>query len=510
MKPSYYPILLGILSGLLSGNFSSSLAAPPDEAGNTPADALDLGQLDATPVEQTFADSVGVADTDDYYRFDLQANSNFKLRLDGLSRDANVFLGDSTGAIVARSKSSGTTPEEISTSLNPGTYYILVRPNPGVTGNTNYNLALSAKFIVSTASVSNPRVPLRDPEFDFINYQVAWGDDQENLRVAPVDPETGDFLLNQTILIDQGLAPLDCTGTVPLGICNGPEWAYSQDGSQIVYTKVVSGQLFLARARKLASNLWEPSLLEDGLGQAPFGSRNPEDTKPLIKFTPPFTSGLEPAAWREIDDPTKTGIAAEGLPNRGGRWVEGQRSLILTAQIDGIYQVVKFDIDTNLLTQLTFSSTPKGNAYMWLAPEFNNELVFMATETNTTAPPLGDTIGIYRNINGTWTKIKSIRLPSTKSFLLSPEPFKFGSKSYISTLAVTAPAGIPNRLKGAEVWIAGIEPDFDFYRLVNQPSSAIALDDPEPFVSSSKAFMYYLDVTGGKGVVYRAETGLSP
>ncbi|NTW21555.1 MAG: hypothetical protein HGA42_19170, partial [Nostocales cyanobacterium W4_Combined_metabat2_030] len=66
-----------------------SLNTPVDNAGNTLATARAVGTLTAT---QSFSDSVGSADIDDYYSFNVTTPSNFSLGLSGLSAYADVQL----------------------------------------------------------------------------------------------------------------------------------------------------------------------------------------------------------------------------------------------------------------------------------------------------------------------------------------------------------------------------------------------------------------------------------
>jgi hypothetical protein len=95
---------------------------------------------------QAFSDWVGNIDANDYYRFDLARASSFSLSLNGLSSDANVELLNSTGGALATSLQQGTTAESISRELAAGTYYVRVNP---ASGNTSYNLTLSAAIILN-------------------------------------------------------------------------------------------------------------------------------------------------------------------------------------------------------------------------------------------------------------------------------------------------------------------------------------------------------------------------
>ncbi|MBU6230430.1 MAG: pre-peptidase C-terminal domain-containing protein [Cyanobacteria bacterium REEB459] len=136
---------------------SATVSVPADNAGNTLATARNIGALSST---QTFSDWVGSADTNDYYRFSLAQTSTFNLTLNGLSADADVQLLNSSGAVLQSSTNAGTTAESItSQSLTAGDYYVRVFP---YSGNTNYNLALSATASIPADNAGNTLATARN------------------------------------------------------------------------------------------------------------------------------------------------------------------------------------------------------------------------------------------------------------------------------------------------------------------------------------------------------------
>ncbi len=114
------------------------LPSSVDLAGNTLATARAITVGSSTT---SYTDWVGSTDTNDYYRFTLANSGNFNLGLTGLTADADVQLLNSSGSVIASSVRAGTASESITSQLSAGTYYIRVYP---YTGNTNYNLAVSA------------------------------------------------------------------------------------------------------------------------------------------------------------------------------------------------------------------------------------------------------------------------------------------------------------------------------------------------------------------------------
>jgi hypothetical protein len=116
--------------------FSTTPFIRPEQAGNSRAEARAI-TVSSTP--GLFQDSVGTADTNDFYSFSTTAFGNLSLNLSGLSADANIQLLNSNGAVIRSAIASGTAADTINTGLEAGTYSIRVFPGAGNT-TTNYDL----------------------------------------------------------------------------------------------------------------------------------------------------------------------------------------------------------------------------------------------------------------------------------------------------------------------------------------------------------------------------------
>ncbi|MDJ0548138.1 MAG: S8 family serine peptidase [Microcystis sp. M49637_WE12] len=127
---------------------SAAPLAPVDLAGNTLATARAITVGSSTT---SYTDWVGSTDTNDYYCFTLANSGNFNLGLTGMTADADVQLLNSSGSVIASSVRAGTASESITSQLSAGTYYIRVYP---YTGDTNYNLAVSATTATVTPGYS--------------------------------------------------------------------------------------------------------------------------------------------------------------------------------------------------------------------------------------------------------------------------------------------------------------------------------------------------------------------
>ncbi|NGZ28194.1 MAG: hypothetical protein G8345_15040, partial [Magnetococcales bacterium] len=116
--------------------FSNSTGA---DNNDTFSQAADLGILNGSRSIDGF---VGNNDPNDYYRFVLNAESNFSLTLENMVADADVTLyGSSNTIILASSSLGGSSSEYLEAELQAGTYTVYVRQYSGDTG---YQLNLNA------------------------------------------------------------------------------------------------------------------------------------------------------------------------------------------------------------------------------------------------------------------------------------------------------------------------------------------------------------------------------
>ncbi|NEP78268.1 MAG: hypothetical protein F6K39_08775 [Okeania sp. SIO3B3] len=104
--------------------------------------AINLGML----TEEVVVDEIGFSergdrDTNDYYRFRVNKESNFVLFLDDMLLNANVDLYGSSEELINQSKNKDAQREKIVTVLEPGTYYVMVYPQGG--DRTPYRLSLN-------------------------------------------------------------------------------------------------------------------------------------------------------------------------------------------------------------------------------------------------------------------------------------------------------------------------------------------------------------------------------
>lgn len=144
----------------LDVNRTHTLTVTDDLAGNRRGDAFNLGLLRSNNSPQEFSDWVGEKDPNDYYRFRLRDRSDVLLNLDKLSQNANVLLYDDGGNLLNRSANAAAVSKSISTTLDPGNYWVLVRAAQDA--ETEYELHLTAQrnrvFASSAAVLGNGQI----------------------------------------------------------------------------------------------------------------------------------------------------------------------------------------------------------------------------------------------------------------------------------------------------------------------------------------------------------------
>jgi hypothetical protein len=178
----------------------------------------------------SLTDFVGLGDSNDFYRFEINTKSNFNLRLDGLTADADVRLIQDInrngvfdlGETIDSSLESGTIPDVINVSnLAPGTYYVQVYSF--LNNSTNYNVNLSATSIPAL-NIPTPSGPFNsDYGYGLVNANAAVSRTLNRSNPFPALPDLG--------------------GTNwALDVINAPEvWNQNITGNGIVVAVVDSG-----------------------------------------------------------------------------------------------------------------------------------------------------------------------------------------------------------------------------------------------------------------------------
>ncbi|MBD1886015.1 S8 family serine peptidase [Microcoleus vaginatus] len=144
----------------------------------------------------SLTDFVGVGDSNDFYRFDINTKSNFNLRLDGLRgevkliQDRNRNRVVDLGETIDSSANSGKVSDVINVpNLAPGTYYVEVYT---FSGSTNYNLNLSATSVPVVPDITTPNgVYNSNYGYGLVNANAAVSSTLNRSSLLPALPDLG-------------------------------------------------------------------------------------------------------------------------------------------------------------------------------------------------------------------------------------------------------------------------------------------------------------------------------
>ena len=115
---------------------------PPVDADATAAGATDLGALGGRWSSRE--DSVdGGTDATDYYSFTLSERKTVTLSLRDQDANADLYLEDGSGTVLASSTKGGTRKEDVAATLDAGTYYVRVAAQEA--GDNAYRLLARGK-----------------------------------------------------------------------------------------------------------------------------------------------------------------------------------------------------------------------------------------------------------------------------------------------------------------------------------------------------------------------------
>lgn len=326
---------------------------------------------------------------------------------------------------------------------------------------------------------------LIDYEFSQARGQFAWNDELGNLWIGNVDRATGLFVPadGRGILVDPDAMRFEDAQKTK----NGPEWVSTDKGDLIVYTKYAGAHSDnnsrIGLAQQASDGTWFGGFLgpEGAVRKAPYASMDKNDVAPRLTYV----DNKENHYWRELWNPaTEQLIPDFPASNYPIRHVRGARAVAYPVTVNGVDQIFYRNLDTGSVKQLTFDAGNKYEVWMWRAPEFGNEFVFMTLVDQIE-------LRIYRNLpvgsdgSKKWTPIYSQMAPSGNK-IFSPEPFVWKSKSYI----FMAQSVKPNKFR-SEIWIANIDATNPIFRRITDNTLLRTRTDPEVFITSAGPRIYY-------------------
>ena len=431
---------------------------------------------------------------------------------------AGISLNASTGAVTTTS------------AVLAGTYNMLSRL---CDKNTPANCAITTDTVTvmqpSTEVQASPTV-LGDIEFDWGrdgihcpkcndglgNARFNWTDRNHNLWVSYIDWTTGMFVpvSGQQTRVDNTAAFWEDWG-------NGPEWGFSTPSgsqypiSQLVYTRYEPGEpstySYAGAAIATSTNgVWNVSYFPGAISPGnntilPAVSQCNTDPVALAIFVNLDAipqSFIEPVSTAPGTTPMLTSFG--GFSNEiGERWVPCTHWLTFQGNVtigtNTLQQVFWYDIDTQVVQQLTFDPSTKQRALMFKAPEFLGQqyqymLMTLAGD---------DRIQIYQQ-NG----VGANGAPTFQLFntIYSPDraqPYMFDPKAFIHcnptchTYVVMGMTQTVNaqftETKPNGLGLTNVDPANPMFKVLI-PSASLPLTqrlDPEYFITANGPYVYY-------------------
>jgi hypothetical protein len=355
------------------------------------------------------------------------------------------------------------------------------------------------------------------------NARFNWVDQNGNLWVGHIDPNTGAFTPPTG---DNELADTSAFYYSMFG--NGPEWAVStQDGqviSQLVYTRYTPGMPAIGANAGAAFATpvlegWAPNFFP---GTAPVSSGGTLTTvNPLASQcnTDPvaltYFYGLanpqelywEPLTTATGTAPTLTPFGSYNDHRSAGkpsiRWVPCTHQLVFVGDAPpddsgNVYQqVFWYDIDTQVVQQLTFEPEGHAEAFMFQAPEFNDTYV-LVTISNNVAIEVYEQTGVGSNGAPTLQIANRITSPDpAETYIAGTEPFVNCAptcQSYIfMELQSTASYQAPTARAANGVAVTNINPAQPLFKILAREAATPTIQriDLEYYITANGPYLYY-------------------
>lgn len=371
---------------------------------------------------------------------------------------------------------------------------------------------------------ATPTITLIDPEFNVSRRLFTWVDlATGDIWVASYDNANGRFVPpdGKGTLIEAGVSvgvPSPALGFTR----NGPEWALGDSVDYIVYTRTdaegdpTADNSVIGAASQARNGSWSVRSLSPVRRNGPYGSRSRASTAKIS-----YQDGDGTHYVRSVNDP-HTEVMLPGLVATGldpvVRFADTANVVVYPLTVDGVKQMMAYNLDNGVLSQLTVDATDKAQGWLYTAPEANGALALAATidggSTIASYFPVTDAEGrrIYR-------RQTELRAPDGGTWY-SLEPYVHRGRSYV--VAQLTPAGL---VYPTSIWLLSLDPAAPLRRQITPVGVMTETRaDPEivPLATGVMVIYSKFDTTqcppessptwlclkGAMGL-YRADTGLS-
>jgi hypothetical protein len=356
------------------------------------------------------------------------------------------------------------------------------------------------QFVIQDTIVSDTTSSLEDPEFDWLGHHICWAN-EEGIWVASVDFITGNFIPSngKGVMIDPTPSYYGMTR-----VANGPEWAFSQNSSVLIYPDSINANTIAVGTSKKVNNVWVTQILPNSNYRIPyFGSIDINYTLDGITCASYNPSNWQSTGMKLRNSSNQTEISLPQSLNsyQGGRWINGLYGISLGKENNPPYEVGYFDVNTNTFNSVAILPNPIDQTWMLYSAELGSFVLWCVEKKQER-----DEIAFFRQIGTNWVKYDSVSLPTNRLGIYSPEHFTWNDKDYIFMLAQKR-QNQPGTGLYEQVWLISISKQNRLIRMVSDTTN-IKRSDPEVFFTVSEPVIYYTENRAGKKIIHKCNTGL--
>lgn len=335
-----------------------------------------------------------------------------------------------------------------------------------------------------------PTLTMIDPEFNRDKKMFTWVDSVSgDIWVSGYDFVTGAFIPanGKGTLIE---AAVSTGGSYPgLGFTvNGPEWAQGTPTDYVVYTRTnatgdpTPTNSLVGVAYQNPDGSWTRKSLATPQRNGPFGSISRSGPARIS-----YQDGAGTHFARIVNDPESEealpGLTAAGL-KPAARFVDTANIVVYQLPIQGVQQSVAYNLDTKVLTQLTFDAAPKDQSWMFSAPEFGGALGLMTIVNKSTVTMYRPVVDAVTGATNYVEHASAVAPQRGKWF--SVEPFVYQGQTYM--VAQLAPRGSSYP---TSIWLAKFGARTVLRQLTPNGLSTEARADPEVVPLSTGVMVVY-------------------
>jgi hypothetical protein len=333
--------------------------------------------------------------------------------------------------------------------------------------------------------VTHPDISFRDPEWAIKTPEIAYCGENSLVHIAQLDPDTG-RILDPTGADSKLLGPCKNTG-------NGPEWGYMRNTDLLSWTVQYGSAEYMALAmRERGQEEWreENPLPESRRLHWPFPIKMEDTDRPLVLF---YEQGPEVNIWaRAAMRPAEFSYIASNT--KFPKWVRGTYEVVYTTPAGAVE--TKHVLTGERRTWIEPGGAALQNPIIWRAPE-TGRLALLAINELTNVQTciqiyfLVPEVEFHKRICG-----------EAETRLSSAEIFVLNNRSYVSFQFNREISWNKDIFAASAIDLEGEEP---FYRRLSNNVKR-ARKDPEPYVGSDRAYIYYTastdpdSVTGPRGI----------